>query len=343
MLQLEPPTDSIDHEFTRVSSGRELADGRFIIVDSRDRALYVASPTTNSVEALGRTGRGPLESARPTRFVALGADSTLVLDPGNRRWLLLVGPRLVSTLSPSDSVVERSGTSVFGADRFGNIVSTALIDREVVEGDRQRDRLAVRRVHRGTARADTVLVIKGPESQVQTESVGGVTRRNVLELALSVPEQVLLFSDGWLAVARQRPYRIEWHAASGESIVGPPLPWTDPPVGASEIELFRKRMEQQLGRVIPAPLTGIAFVDVLSPFPTGALLALPSGALLVERSTWSGSKGTEYDVVDRRGRLAAQVRLPSHVRIVGIGSQHVFTVSVDADGIETLRRHRASW
>lgn len=343
VLRLEQPRDSVAHEFTRVSSVRELSDGRILIVDSRERSLIVANPTSGAIETLGRTGRGPLEYERPTRLIALSADSTLLLDPGTRRWLLLVGSRIVSTLSPSDSVVERTGTAVFGADRLGHVVSTSLIDREVVEGDRQRDRVAVRRTSRQTAATDTLLVIKGVESNVQVQTTSGGVSRNILELALSVPEQVLLFSDGWIAIAFQRPYRVEWRAPSGDSIVGPALPWTNPRVSAAEIELYRKSMEQQLGRSIPAPLTGIAFVDVVSPFSTSALQALPNGALLIAKSRWSGSRGTDYDVVDRRGRLVGQVHLPENIRVVGVGAQHVFTVSVDEDGIERVRRHRWSW
>lgn len=343
LLRLEPPRDSVVHEFTRVSSVRELSDGRVLIVDSRERTLVVADPSLRAVESLGRTGRGPLEYERPTRLIALPADSTLLLDPGARRWLLLVGPRIVNTLAPSDSVVERAGTAVFGADRFGHVVSTSHIDREVVEGDRQRDRLAVRRTHRRTAGTDTVLVIKGNESQVQTETISGGVRRTVLERALSVPEQVILFPDGWLAVARQRPYRVEWRSAAGDSVLGPALPWTNPRVTPAEIEFYRQSLEHQLGRTIPAPLTGMPFVDVVAPYPVGALYALPNGRLLIARSRWSGSQGTEYDVVDRGGRLAGQVRLPVNVRIVGVGERHVFTVSIDDDGIERVRRHRWSW
>jgi hypothetical protein len=342
-LSLAAPRDSLAHEFTRVASVRELSDGRVLVIDSRERALFVADLAAGTVRQLGRTGRGPLEYERPSRLIALGTDSTLLMDPANRRWLLLVGAQLVATLSPSDSVVERAGTAVVGADERGNVISTALIDREVVDGDRHRDRLAVQRVHRATARADTLLVVRGAESRVETETVNGGTRRSVIELALSVPEQVLVFPDGWLAVARQRPYRVEWLSPSGERVVGPELAWANPPVSAAEIELYRRRMELQLGRSIPAPLTGMPFVDVVAPFPVGALRALPSGRLLVTRSEWSRSQGTEYDIVDRRGRLTAQVRLPSQSRIVGVGEQHIYTVSVDDDGIERLRRHRAAW
>lgn len=343
VLRLQPARDSVAHEFSRVASVRELGDGRVLVVDARDRTLYVATPSTGMVEQLGRTGRGPAEYERPSRLIALGGDSSLLLDPGTRRWLLLLGSRIAGTLSPSDSVVERAGTAVFGADRFGNVVSTSLIDREVVEGDRQRDRVVVRRTNRRTVRTDTLLVIAGATSRVVVETVGGGTRRSILELAMSVPEQVLLFPDGWLAIARQHPYRIEWRTPSGDSLAGPSLPWPDPPVTAAEIEIYRQGMERQLGRSIPAPLTGLPFVDMVPPYATSALQALPNGSLLVARSRWSGSQGTEYDVVDRLGRLTGQVRLPPNVRIVGVGAQHVFTVSIDDDGIETLRRHRWSW
>jgi hypothetical protein len=341
-LVLSPPRDSLQHEFTRVSSVRELSNGRLLIVDSRDRVLFVANPSSGSVEPLGRAGRGPQEYERPTRLVALGGDSTLLLDPGNRRWLLLVGPRLAGTFSPSDSIVARAGTAVFGADRSGHVVSTALVDREEVGADRQRDRLAVRRTNRRTGQTDTLFLIQGTEWDVQVHSSGGTVRRDFLELQMSVPEQVLLFPDGWLAIARQRPYRIEWRSAAGDSVMGAPLPWTSPPVGSEEKEMHRRSLEEQTGRAFPAPLT-LAFVDALPPFTTQALHALPNGYLLVARVRWSGSRGTEYDVVDRRGRLAGVVRLPAHVRIVGVGAQHVFSVATNDDGIETLRRHQWSW
>lgn len=326
-----------------MASVRELASGEVLVVDSRDRSLYVVSFDADAVAPVGRTGRGPQEYERPTRLIALPGDSTLLLDTGARRWLILAGARIAGTRSPSDSTVERAGSAVYGADRSGDVVSTALIDREVVEGDRQSDRVAVRRTHRTTSRTDTVLVIRGPESIVQVENAGGATRRSVIELAMSVPEQVLLFPDGWLAIARQRPYRVDWRSPTGDVTAGAALPWTDPPVGAAEIEGFRRRMEQQLGRSIPAPLTGMPFVDHVPPYTTNALLPLPDGSLLIARSEWRGSRGSEYDVVDRRGRLSGQVLLPAHIRIVGVSARHLYTVSVDADGIETLRRHRWSW
>lgn len=342
-LALQPARDSLTHEFTRISSVRELPDGRALVIDSRERTLHLANFANGEVEQLGRAGRGPLEYERPTRLVAVGTDSTLLIDAGTRRWLSLAGPHLAITHPASDSVVERAGTTIVGADSRGHVLGVVLIDREVVEGDRQRERLAVLRVNRLTAQVETLTTIKGAESNVQSTRNGNVVTRAILELALTVPEQALLFPDGWVAIARQRPYRIDWIPPAGARISGAPLPWPDPPVNSAEIEIYRKSLEFDLGRPVPGPITGLPFVDVVSPFPRSALHPLPNGQLLVARSKWSGSRGTEYDVIDRRGQLTGQARLPANVRIVGVSAAHVFTVSIDEDGIETLRRHRWTW
>lgn len=342
-LTLLPPQDSVSHEFTRIASIRELSDGRVLVVDSRDRVLYLAYLRSDSVQQIGRTGSGPSEYQSPSRLIALGGDTTLLIDGGNRRWLLLVGSRIVSTFSPSDLVVERAGMALAGADLSGHILTTVVIGREPLAGDRQQNRLMVLRVDRQSAQVDTITILKGTETQVHTERSARSQNTSVRELALSVSEQPLLFQDGWIAFVLQRPYRVDWRAPDGQSIHGPALTWNDPVVDGREIEIYRRRMERQIGRSIPAPLTGILFADVVPPFPSNALQSLPNKHLLILRSQWSGSRGVEYDMVDRRGRVVGHVQLPSNIRIVGVGAQYIFTVATDDDGIEMLRRHHWSW
>lgn len=342
-LTLLPPQDSVSHEFSRIATVRELADGRVLIVDSRDRALYIANLRSDSVHQIGRTGSGPSEYQAPSRLVAVGGDTTLLVDGGNRRWLLLVGSRIVDTFSPYDSVVARAGMALAGADLRGHVLATVVGGRERLAGDRQQNRLMVLRVDRNSAQVDTIIQLKGTESQVQTERSARSQSTSVLELALSVSEQPLLFPDGWIAFVRQRPYRVDWLAPEGQAIHGPDLTWNDPVVDAREMEIYRRRMERQIGRTIPAPITGILFADVVPPFPSNALQSLPNKHLLILRSQWSGSRGVEYDMVDRRGRIVGHVQLPSNIRIVGVSEEYIFTVAVDDDGIEMLRRHPWSW
>lgn len=342
-LSLSSAQGSVSHEFSRVASVRELPDGRVLVVDSRDRAVYVASFRFDSVQQIGRTGSGPAEYQAPSRLVAVGSDTTVLVDGGNRRWLVLVGSRIVSTLSPYDSVVQRAGMTPAGADRAGHIVTTVVSGREPLTGDRQQNTLLVLRVDRQSARLDTITTLKGVEAQVQTVRSAQSQNTSVLELALSSPEQPWLFPDGWIAFARQRPYRVDWRTPDGQMIYGPALTWNDPVVDGREVEIYRRRMERQIGRAIPAPLTGILFADVVPPFPSNALQALPNRHLLILRSQWSGSRGVEYDMVDRKGHVVGHVQLPSNTRIVGVGAENIYTVVVDDDGIEMLQRHRWSW
>lgn len=341
-LRLQPPTDSLSHEFTRVVAVRELADGRILVLDASDRALFLAEFGSTAVQQVGRAGGGPAEYRMPSRLVPMVGDSTLLVDEGNRRWLLLAGSRIAVTVPPSDSAVVRNGVDVFGTSRPDQVLGVVLVDREVLTGDRRRNRLSVVRVHRRIGSVDTVAALGGVEVHVRTEGTAQTRGTHVLEVVLSVAEQALLFPDGWVALARQNPYRVEWVTPEGTLVQGPILPWPSPPVDAREIEWFRKRMERQLGRPIPAPLEGLVFASVVPPFRENGLQMIPGGHLLIARSEWSGSRGSEYDVVDRRGRLVAQMRLPNNVRIVGFGTGYVFSVAVDDDGIETIRRHRWS-
>ncbi|MEX2182429.1 MAG: hypothetical protein WD771_10335 [Gemmatimonadaceae bacterium] len=342
-LKLPPPSDSLSHGFTRITAVRELADGRVLVLDARDRALFLADLSADAVQTVGRTGSGPAEYRRPLRLVPLAGDSTLLVDEGNQRWLMLAGPHIAVTVPPSDSVLALTGLRVFAVGHPDQFLGVVLVDRERLTGDRQRNRLAVVRVQRRALSVDTVAALKGVEVHVRTEGTAQARGIHVLEVMYSVAEQALLFADGWIALARQNPYRVDWLTPDGGLLRGPNLPWSSPTIGASEIEWFRKRMERRLGRPIPAPLEGLAFATVVPPFRENGLNALPSGHLLIARSEWSGLRGTEYDVVNRRGRLVARMSLPSNVRIVDVGAQHVFSVAVDDDGIETLRRHRWHW
>jgi hypothetical protein len=64
-----------------------------------------------------------------------------------------------------------------------------------------------------------------------------------------------------------------------------------------------------------------------------------AGNLIVRRTPSSGIAGTEYDVVDRRGVLARAIRLGPREAIVGFGRRHVYTLLVDNDDVQQLRRH----
>src|SRR5690606_35956290 len=63
----------------------------------------VADFRTDQVRKIGRTGAGPGEYRRPVQLLAVGEDSTFLVDRPNARWLLLAGDRFVETLTHSEA------------------------------------------------------------------------------------------------------------------------------------------------------------------------------------------------------------------------------------------------
>ena len=75
--------------FSSITGVRELADGRVIVADSRERTLQLIDLRTGAVKAIGREGRGPGEFLAIIGLLPQPGDQTLLIDAGNRRCLRL--------------------------------------------------------------------------------------------------------------------------------------------------------------------------------------------------------------------------------------------------------------
>ena len=123
-VPLPAPSAVLDAEFTAVGAVRELKDGRVLVVDISDRKVFVGDWRTRAATQIGREGNGPGEYALPRALFPVSADSTLLPDPRNGRWLLLAGATIVETV-PADAPAIRSGArSPLGADYAGNVFAT---------------------------------------------------------------------------------------------------------------------------------------------------------------------------------------------------------------------------
>lgn len=60
-------------------------------------------------------------------MLPLSGDSSVVIDVGNSRWLILVGDRIAATLPADTPAIQAVLFWVpFGADQLGHVLSTAL-------------------------------------------------------------------------------------------------------------------------------------------------------------------------------------------------------------------------
>lgn len=338
---LPPASARLSAEFTRIVGVRELSDGRVLIADGGDTRLVVADLAHNTTAPIGRQGGGPGEYTSLGPLLVLGGDSSLMADRSARRWLLLDRDRIVSTLPPDAPALVATNGSLIGADRYGFVLGTRSSPPPTgssVIG--RKDSVAGVRVALASGTADTVLRLRRPPARmnIQTDPKGRLTSVSINRPPFSIGEEAFVFPDGWLAVARLDPYRLDWRSPDGRWIHGPPLPFAEVKLDARERQAYIDRRTRESGKPLSlAP--DEEWPATIPPFQASPLVGLPDGNVLVARTPTADHPESWYDWVDRRGRLIAQLRLPANQRLAAVGQRGAYVVTTDDDGIQRLERH----
>jgi hypothetical protein len=340
---LQPPSAQLGTGFTQVVSVTELADGRILIADRQERSVVVADFASNAVEHIGRLGQGPGEYTNVTAILTLGGDSSMMADQLSRRWLIFEGSRVARTVVLEEPAVRATRGLVLGADGNGFLLSKGPRPLERM-GEATSDSITLIRVAAASGAVDTVASLGPGATQVEVQS--GRERPQAILFTfpvLGVDEQALLFLDGWLAIARLHPYRVDWRSPQGIWIHGPPLPHREVPMDERQKRAYRER-RAALGLSVPTetavwPETVPPFLPAFPYAPHAALVAAPDGNLVIARTHTADQKESHYHVVDRQGRLVSQIALPMNERIAAIGSRGVYVVVTSELGLEHVRRH----
>jgi hypothetical protein len=342
LLTLRPATGTLAQEFTIITSIRELRDGRVLITDPREAGLVVADFRTGKVEAISRKGRGPGEYEMAAPIKALAGDSTLLPDLLSRRWLVLDGAKVISTLPPDSPVILAMRGFVESADTLGKLMQhVSRPSRPGITVITERDSEAVVLFDRATGRGDTVAQVRPRpvRNEREVNEEGRTIRASSAPVGLLSPEEgAVLFPDGWLAIGRVDPFRVDWRRPNGSWVRGPPLVVAVVRMTARERAAFirRNRASGALAPGAPDP----DLPNTIPPFPNRyALLPASDGLLLILRSKSAAMENTRYLVVDRQGGLRGELSLPTSDKIIGFGRGSVYIVTTDDDGIQRLRRH----
>jgi hypothetical protein len=211
------------------------------------------------------------------------------------------------------------------------------------------DTVALVRIPRRAGRTDTIALLAGQTAHQAAPKVQGrVTTIRIAVSSWSAGDQALLFDDGWLAIARVTPYRIDWISPDGRMHAGKALRAADPPFTDDDKRVFMDRVARETGKPA-APIDARSdWPDVVTAFtslspiledPSPALFAAPGGKLLVRRQLTALAPRQQYDVIDRSGTLFARIELGDNEAVVGTGKSHVYTAVTDGDGIQKVRRY----
>lgn len=337
-LKLPAANASLREEFSSIVGVRELRDGRVLVSDSRETRVLVADFATNLVEKIGKAGQGPLEYIRAQQVWTVSADTGILFNLPER-WVIFVGAKLVATMAPDLPAVRATRPVVRGTDTLGHVLSALGIPPPPPGGAKQVDSVGLVLVTRATARVDTLTMIH----QMLPRQVGGRDANGFFTFAfptINIAEQAAIAPDGWIAVVRVNPYRVEWRRPDGTWIRGAAIPYPKIPFSTREKQGFLDRNPGPASQPKQTPESITDWPDVLPPFSgTVPVFSTPDGRLLVGRFPSVDNPGRRYDIVNRRGVVEGQLVLPLDERIIGIGAKSVYVGFTDPDGLQFVRRH----
>jgi len=335
-------SDSISADFGKITSIRELSDGRALVTDALDNKLLLVDFRADRVSSIGRSGRGPGEYVRVGRLLALRADSTILLDQEHEaRWLVLVGDRIAATVAPDNAAMLSAGPEIDGADVRGRVLGRRAVRPTVLASGERRARRMLVLVERVTGKGDSIAVVDGELLVERSLKIGTDRQRVTYQVIGASPEQGVLFPDGWIAIVRMNPYRVDWRTPDGGVRAGARLSAEDVAINEAEKKTWRQRLIEREGEAAAGRLLDPPFASSWAPITDDALLPTPEGSLLIRRMPVARSTGTEYDVVDRRGKIQARLQLKWSERVVGYGARWLYVAERDENGTEHLHRwHR---
>lgn len=168
-----------------MSSVRELRDGSILVSDQADDRLVHVTLDPQTVRAVGRAGDGPAEYRRAGWLYPLGGDSSVFTDSYTARWLILDGPRIISTIPEHGAPNRALGAQLSGSDRRGRVlgVAGATAPEGTALPRRRADSLVLLMARPGHDRMDTIGLLKGR---------GGSALRELARPALGGPRVVVL-------------------------------------------------------------------------------------------------------------------------------------------------------
>jgi hypothetical protein len=148
-----------------------------------------------------------------------------------------------------------------------------------------------------------------------------------------------MFLDGWTALLRREPYRVDWLAPSGELRRGRPLPFDRVPLDAAQrraairAKYFGDEADVLVERDFPS------WPRYLPPFLSESITPLADGSVMIRRAPDARLAGTRHDVVDRDGALRHSVLLAPGQRVVGSDARGVFVATRSEGDFEVLTVH----
>lgn len=359
VASLGQPTATFEEPFDQVTSLRELSDGRVLVADLLARAVTLADLGQGIGTAVGREGQGPKEFSFPFGLVPLPGDSTLLVDPAQRRFLM-IGPdgAPITTIAFPE---EFAGlVRIRGADQRGRVYAEGSPFPGEPGGFGESmptvpDSVPLLLWDRAQGRVDRLGKIKIPGMAMAT--AGGAQARTVAirQQPLPVADAWSVTPDGRIGIARVGDYHVDWWGTP--RAIGRPVKYTPVEVTKRDKEIVAERARDAragLRMTVGGParparggsgappsapdLPEPEWPEFKPPFVANGAMATHEGQLWVERSQPADADRL-YDVFGADGNLLRQVKMSADRRLVGFGAGTVYLARSDEDELQYLERY----
>ncbi len=356
---LGSPIARYDGDYSFISGVRELADGRVLLTDFKEPAIYLVAPRGGARTKIGSAGRGPNEYLMPGGIYAGFGDTLLVLDRGQPRVVVVDGRGRVV----GDRSIELRGTSgssdedvdLQRVDRLARAYFRGHADfrkRLASNGAMVVDSVPLLRLTPSSQRLDTMTVLHGP---AQRAVATGPNTMQSQAVHFSPVDDWGVSADGRVAVVRAANYRVEWILPDRTVIAGPPIAIDQLRVTEQDRADIAERFgrgrpalsmgAQGRGEAIRQPAAPVApleatYAQVKPPFGLGDVFVSSDARVYVRRHRAARSVEVLYDVFDDRGRRVDRFLLPARSRIVGTSPGAIFVATLDTDDLPHLAKYK---
>lgn len=343
----DKPQVELSEPFTNVAAVRELSDGRVIVIDAGDRAVYAVDFAAGTSTQIGRPGSGPAEYRLPQGLLASTHDTTWITDPGNSR-ILVIGPDMKPAgplTSAWPTLTGQPGTRLPRAmDGSGRGYFTGRVAGQggpPTDGKMHADSVAIVRAPRGSAKDDTLTFVQQAPRKITTQTKDGkLTGVNVIIAPFPAADAWQVFPDGALALVRADGYRVDWVLPDGKRVTGRANPFT--PVRVTDADKRPPGGNSPRGGgggAVPNAIPDLEWPELKPAFFPNDALAGTDGRLWIRRHVAASDARARYDVADRRGVIVEKAELPKGGKIVGFGARSIYVVRLDDDDLQYLQRY----
>jgi hypothetical protein len=316
VAELPPGTDTVLTTYGEVSEGAWLGGDRWAVLAVQDELVAIVDFSRDAARPVAAGNPGPV---RNPSNIFIAEDTLYVGDWGLRRLTLWEPAGRLARAIPAPAVAR--GTLPRARDADGRFYLD-LYPVPGPDGSGNRDSAAVLRTNPELTRVDTLARLAPADV---AEVVGDAGRRFERRVFSGLDRWGVL-AEGSLWVARVYENRVDWRSPDGTWQRGEPLPDRVLEVTRYDRELFLRRFPPELRRTAQE----LPFAAIKPPFEAG--LTSLSGEVWLEKSRAPADSARRYHVVDRRGRLVREVRLPGRGRVIALGQNTVLVAEPGPKG-----------